>query len=112
MEAEVMKLIDMHCDTLMKMTDQNEGGNLMENRCSVSIPHMKKAGTKAQFFACFTYLEDYKEAGGYEGGYKHVQEMIACMEGQTGIMIKSLLPGLTGRCRRTKKRVRYLHSLL
>ena len=78
-----MKLIDMHCDTLMKMTDQNEGGNLMENRCSVSIPHMKKAGTKAQFFACFTYLEDYKEAGGYEGGYKHVQEMIACMEDQT-----------------------------
>ena len=78
-----MKLIDLHCDTLWKLTDPNEGGNLMENRCSVSIPHMKKAGTKAQFFACFTYLEDYKEAGGYEGCYNHVQEMIACMEEQT-----------------------------
>lgn len=78
-----MKLIDLHCDTLWKLTDPNEDGNLMENRCSVSIPHMKKAGTKAQFFACFTYLEDYKEAGGYEGCYNHVQEMIACMEEQT-----------------------------
>lgn len=78
-----MKLIDLHCDTLWKLTDPNGGGSLMENRCSVSIPNMKKAGTKAQFFACFTYLEDYKDAGGYEGCYKHVQEMITCMEEQT-----------------------------
>lgn len=78
-----MKLIDMHCDTLWKLTVPGEDGNLMENHCSVSIPYMKKAGTKAQFFACFTYLEDYKEAGGYDGCYRHVQEMIACMDSQT-----------------------------
>lgn len=77
-----MKLIDLHCDTLWKLTNPDEGGNLMENHCSVSIPYMKKAGTKAQFFACFTYLEDYKETGGYEGCYRHVQEMTACMEEQ------------------------------
>ena len=43
-----MNLIDMHCDTLWKMIQQNEY-DLMENPWSVSIPAMKEAGTLAQF---------------------------------------------------------------
>ena len=78
-----MKLIDMHCDTLWKLMDTDKEGNLMENHCSVNIPLMKAAGTKAQFFACFTCLEDFKDAGGYEGCYRKVQEMTAYLEGQT-----------------------------
>lgn len=39
-----MNLIDMHCDTLWKMIQQNEY-DLMENSWSVSIPAMKEAGT-------------------------------------------------------------------
>lgn len=52
-----MNLIDMHCDTLWKMIQQDEY-DLMENPWSVSIPAMEKAGTLAQFFACFTCLEE------------------------------------------------------
>ena len=53
-----MKLIDMHCDTLWKLMDLDKKGDLMENACSISIPYMKKARSKAQFFACFTYIKD------------------------------------------------------
>lgn len=53
-----MNLIDMHCDTLWQLLDLKGEGNLCENDCSVSIPAMRKAGTLAQFFACFTYVKD------------------------------------------------------
>lgn len=76
-----MKLIDMHCDTIWKLMDLDKEGNMMENQCSISIPGMKKAGTLAQFFACFLYVEDM--TGGYEEGYRHAHEMIDFMEGQT-----------------------------
>lgn len=75
-----MKLVDMHCDTIWKLMDLDQKGDMMENECSISIPGMKKAGTMAQFFACFTCLKDMK--GGYEEGYRHVHEMIDFMEGQ------------------------------
>ncbi len=78
-----MKLIDLHCDTLWKLTAMDKNENLMDNHCSVSIPFMKAAETKAQFFACFTCLEDFVDAGGYEGCYRKVQEMIAYLESQT-----------------------------
>ncbi len=52
-----MNLIDMHCDTLWKMIQQDQY-DLMENPWSVSIPAMRDAGTLAQFFACFTCLEE------------------------------------------------------
>ena len=77
-----MKLIDMHCDTLWKMMDLDKEGNLMENQCSINIPGMKKAGTLAQFFACFTYLEDYKAKGAYEKGYARILEMIRFLDQQ------------------------------
>ena len=75
-----MRLIDMHCDTIWKLMDLDKSGNLMENQCSVSIPGMKRAGTMAQFFACFVYWKDMP--GGYEEGYRHVHEMIDFMEEQ------------------------------
>lgn len=75
-----MKLIDLHCDTVWKLMDLDKKGDLMENQCSVSIPGMKRAGTMAQFFACFVHVKDL--AGGYEEGYRHVHEMIDFMEGQ------------------------------
>lgn len=77
-----MKLIDMHCDTLWKLMDLDREGNLGESNCSVTIPGMKQAGTLAQFFACFTYLEDYRNKEGYEGAYRHVLEMIEFFYGQ------------------------------
>ena len=55
-----MKLIDLHCDTLWKLMDLDKTGDFYRSRCAVTIPGMKEAGTIAQFFACFTYLEDYR----------------------------------------------------
>lgn len=77
-----MKLIDMHCDTLWKLMDLDKSGDLMRNQCSVAIPYMKEAGTKAQFFACFTYFKEYENAGGYDKCYEHVHEMIAYLKKQ------------------------------
>lgn len=71
-----MKLIDMHCDTLWKLMDLDQRGDLKESDCRVTIPGMKQAGMLAQFFACFTYFEDYREKEGYESAYHHVLEMI------------------------------------
>ena len=80
-----MKLIDLHCDTLWKLMDLSGNGDLMKNDGCVSIEAMKKGGTMAQFFACFTYAEDYKETGGYDAAWQHVLEMIACLKEQTRI---------------------------
>lgn len=75
-----MRLVDMHCDTIWKLMDLDQCGDLMENHCSVNISGMKEAGTLAQFFACFTNVKDH--AGGYDECYGHVFEMIQFMEEQ------------------------------
>lgn len=73
----------MHCDTIWKLMDLDKRGDFMENECSISIPGMKKAGTMAQLFACFTFVEDM--AGNYDECYRHVREMIDYMEQQTAL---------------------------
>jgi len=77
-----MKLIDMHCDTIGKIMDLDKKGNLKENLCSVYLEDMKKANSMAQFFACFTYLGDYVDNGGYEKCYEHALSMIQFLKTQ------------------------------
>jgi len=77
-----MKLIDMHCDTVGKIMDIDKQGDFLNNLCSVSLSEMKKADSLAQFFACFTYLGDFLNDGGYEKCYEHALEMIAFLEKQ------------------------------
>lgn len=77
-----MKLIDMHCDTIGKIMDLDKKGNLRENFCSVTISEMKRAKSLAQFFACFTYLGDYIDNGGYDACYIHALDMITFLEKQ------------------------------
>ena len=60
-----MKLIDMHCDTLMKLLEQPEK-SLAELDAEVNLPGLKQAGSMAQFFSCFTNLMDYPQPP--EGG--------------------------------------------
>lgn len=87
-----MQLIDMHCDTLfkllygeaspdMKLNSKPRGEkseppetDLKWNDFCVSIPGMKKAGTLAQFFACFTYVQ--AAPGGYDECYEHALAMM------------------------------------
>lgn len=80
-----MRLIDMHCDTIGKIMDLDKQGDFMNNHCSVNIAEMKKADTLAQFFACFTYLGDYINDGGYDECYEHALEMISFLEKQLSI---------------------------
>lgn len=79
-----MQLIDLHCDTLGKLLqcerEQTEGADLKENDFCISIPGMKKAGTLAQFFACFTHLPS--AAGGYEECYGDALAMIRILQRQ------------------------------
>lgn len=77
-----MKLIDMHCDTIGKIMDLDKTGDLVENLCSVNLNELKKANSIAQFFACFTYLGDYIDQGGYDKCYEHALEMIDFLEKQ------------------------------
>ena len=100
-----MKLIDLHCDTIWKLMDLDRKGDLMKNGCSINIPAMRQAGTKAQFFACFTYIEEWKERGGYDGAYRHVKEMIHYLKGQTDSFADDMALALTyedtaGKCRK------------
>lgn len=78
-----MKLIDMHCDTIWRLMDLDGNGDLMDSVCDVTIPGMKKAGTLAQFFACFGYLGDFKDKGGYDACYEHILEMTDYLKAQT-----------------------------
>lgn len=98
-------LIDLHCDTLSRLLSeemaretcrnteqeiQKAAGktkkqettkkDLKYNDYCVSIPEMQKAGTMAQFFACFTHVSSAE--GGYEECYRHALSMIRILQGE------------------------------
>ncbi len=87
-----MQLIDLHCDTLGKLLrfdrEQAEHVDIKENDFCISIPGMQRAGTLAQFFACFTYLPFAK--GGYEECYEDALAMIRILKEQCGRYQKEL----------------------
>ena len=49
-----MKLIDMHCDTVLRLMD---GGNLRENDYGVDVQKLRAGDSLAQFFALFVDLK-------------------------------------------------------
>ena len=52
-------------------------------------------GDKGPVFACFTYIEEWKERGGYDGAYRHVKEMIHYLKGQTDSFADDMALALT-----------------
>lgn len=74
-----MNLIDLHCDTLSRLSGEKAGQDLKNTDCSVSLSGMKKAGTMAQFFACFTCLKEYQD---YEKCFEQALHLIRLMEKQ------------------------------
>ena len=48
-----MKLIDMHCDTAMKLLSQPEM-DLCNPSLEVNLPALIQAHSMVEFFACFT----------------------------------------------------------
>lgn len=70
-----MRLIDMHCDTIwMLMREKNV--HLHKNQFGVDIEKMKQAGSMAQFFACFIYIDEFTGTNLFEQGYQKALEMI------------------------------------
>lgn len=56
-----MRMIDLHCDTLMRLYDLRANGNTSEslwaNTGHIDLKRLVEAGNFAQFFACFLWLE-------------------------------------------------------
>lgn len=90
-----MNLIDMHCDTVMQLFHRKGRENLKDNQLGISIPRMRKAGTLAQFFACFTCVEEYKDQGGFDTCYDRVLEMIALFEKQMNLFQEDIAQART-----------------
>lgn len=51
-------IIDLHCDTILKLLHSEGKGDLAANSLSVDIDKLQKAGSIAQFFALYIDLED------------------------------------------------------
>ena len=71
----IMKLIDMHCDTLGRF-QWEPGRVLRENDFCIDLMKMKKAGSLAQFFASFVYAKRF-EGDIWEQSYDAALNMIA-----------------------------------
>lgn len=56
-----MKLIDLHCDTILKCVDSKGEVKLAKNDLCIDIQKLKKAGSLAQFFAMYVDLENDAE---------------------------------------------------
>lgn len=56
-----MPVIDLHCDTVLKLMDDRENLGLKKNDFSVDIEKLKKADSMAQFFALFVYLKSDRD---------------------------------------------------
>ena len=83
-----MRLIDMHCDTLWAMSkdisrsvnhsvNQSVDQSLRRNSFCVDIEKLKRAGSMAQFFACFIYMDEISGEDRWMKGYQQALDMIA-----------------------------------
>jgi microsomal dipeptidase-like Zn-dependent dipeptidase len=66
-----MKLIDMHCDTAMKLLSQPEM-DLCNPSLEVNLPALIQAHSMVEFFACFTDFQSYAAppTQAYDYGYQ------------------------------------------
>ena len=74
-----MNLVDMHCDTAWKLFEGRRGETLEENECSVNLKQLKRAGSLAQFFACFVDVGRFPSEQ-YAKGYERVKELMHRMK--------------------------------
>lgn len=75
-----MNLIDLHCDTALKLMDSQGRENLKENSFSVSLNELRKADAIAQFFACFVYMEQFHGEDRAAQGYAYAEKIISHMK--------------------------------
>ena len=70
-----MRLIDLHCDTIW-MLMREKHANLQNSPFCVDVEKLRTAGSMAQFFACFIYLNDITSEERWEQGYQLALDMI------------------------------------
>lgn len=75
-----MYLIDLHCDTAGKILESKGREGLLENSFDIDIQRMKKAGTMAQFFACFVYMDMFHGEDRLEQAFAYAKQMAATMK--------------------------------
>ncbi len=71
-----MRLIDMHCDTIWMLMREKDI-NLKNNPFCVDVEKLKTAGSMAQFFACFIYMDEIVGEERFDKGYQLALDMIA-----------------------------------
>jgi membrane dipeptidase len=72
-----MKVIDLHCDTILKIMESKQQQTLYKNEYCVDIEKLKSGGFLAQFFALFIDLK------ATEDPYKYCMEMLKVFKKQT-----------------------------
>ncbi len=73
-----MKIIDFHCDTMLKIMESNEKAGLKENDFQVDIGKLQRGQALAQFFALFFELDVMREKK--KSPYEHTLEMLGSFE--------------------------------
>lgn len=58
-----MKMIDLHCDTILRLYGEDPSQNLMRNNFHVDLEKLKNSDSLAQFFALFIDLEETRKNG-------------------------------------------------
>ena len=66
----------MHCDTIFLM-EREKGHELKRNSLCVDLEKMKRAGSMAQFFACFIHMKEFAGDERCVKAYQHALDMIA-----------------------------------
>lgn len=70
-----MRLIDLHCDTIWMLMREKDT-KLQSNPFCVDVEKLKTAGSMAQFFACFIYLNEIASEERWEKGYQLALDML------------------------------------
>lgn len=72
-----MKVIDFHCDTMLRIADSDHGADLKENDFQVDVKKLKRGKVLAQFFALFFELD---LLGKNKSPFDHTMEMLQVFE--------------------------------
>lgn len=56
-----MKMIDLHCDTVLRLMEGGEIVSLRQNELSVDIQKLRKGGVVGQFFALFVDMAEHND---------------------------------------------------
>lgn len=73
-----MKVIDFHCDTMLKIMESTEGAGLKENDFQVDIQKLQRGQVLAQFFALFFELDVIRKNN--KNPFDHTMEMLGGFE--------------------------------